>query len=330
MAAKTARERNVEELRAANDESLSPFIAADSEEERRSELETLLTQQVLPVVRKIVAQRQYGMLRSQDAEDITSSVVLRVMRRLQRVAFERAEAIERLTDFAASSTRNAIHDFLRRHFPERARLKDRVRYVLTHDRRFRTWSSAAGPACGLASWPESNATAPIPESFPRGDPAKTAEAVEALLRAGGGPLLVDDVVQTLAEAYCVPEQRSFDETAIADASHSHAVRLEGRQRLEALWRELLALPPQQRTALLLNLRDADGANAIALFALLGIASLEEVAAAIDVPLPRLAQLWPRLPLDDLSIASILGVTRQQVINLRLSARQRLARRLRKW
>jgi hypothetical protein len=32
----------------------------------------------------------------------------------------------------------------------------------------------------------------------------------------------------------------------------------------------------------------------------------------------------------MTIAPILGVTRQQVINLRLAARQRLARRLKKW
>jgi hypothetical protein len=40
----------------------------------------------------------------------------------------------------------------------------------------------------------------------------------------------------------------------------------------------------------------------------------------------LSALWDQLPLDDLSIAARLGVTRQQVINLRKAARARLARR----
>jgi DNA-directed RNA polymerase specialized sigma subunit len=39
-------------------------------------------------------------------------------------------------------------------------------------------------------------------------------------------------------------------------------------------------------------------------------------------------LWRRLPVSDLEIAERLGVTRQQVINLRQAARQRLARGLR--
>jgi hypothetical protein len=41
----------------------------------------------------------------------------------------------------------------------------------------------------------------------------------------------------------------------------------------------------------------------------------------------LDELWDELPLDDLKIAARLGMTRQQVINLRKSARARLARRM---
>jgi hypothetical protein len=52
----------------------------------------------------------------------------------------------------------------------------------------------------------------------------------------------------------------------------------------------------------------------------------ELAVALEMPPKVLAQLWNDLPLDDLAIASRLGLTRQQVINLRKSARARLARR----
>ncbi len=41
---------------------------------------------------------------------------------------------------------------------------------------------------------------------------------------------------------------------------------------------------------------------------------------------RLARLWNDLPLDDITLAGHLGLTRQQVINLRSDARRRLARR----
>jgi hypothetical protein len=325
-------ERDIDGLLAANDPLLRRLIATHSEDERRTALEAILTGHVVPVVRRIVQRQQSAdrLLRAQDAEDIGSTVVMRLVRRLQRVPFDRSEAIDRLDDFAAASTFNAIQDFLRLHFPQHTRLKNRVRYVLTRDERFRSWVSPAGAACALASWPETNQLGEPPSSWRHDDRARVADAVESLLRAAGAPLLVAAVVRTLAQAWSVADEHPAAWSDVADRGPSQAGQLESRQRLAALWRETRALPGRQRTALLLNLRDVDGGSAIALFPLMGVASLEEVAAAIELPLPRLAKLWPRLPLDDLTIASLLGVTRQQVINLRLAARQRLARKLEKW
>ncbi len=61
-----------------------------------------------------------------------------------------------------------------------------------------------------------------------------------------------------------------------------------------------------------------------------IATGEEIAAVLEIPAAELASLWPRLPLDDLTIAGRLDLTRRQVINLRKSARARLERRMRSW
>jgi hypothetical protein len=266
----------------------------------------------------------------QDAEDVTSTVVLRLVRRLQLIPFDRDEAIQHLADFTATSTYNVIHDFLRRHFPERERLKNRVRYVLANDSRFRTMQSAAGLACALKSWPETSDVGQVPASWGHDDPRAAASAIESLLQSAARPLLVSDVLRALAETWNISELRALPIDQLVEGGESQASQLEGRQRLEALWRETRALPAPQRAALLLSLRDVDGGSAIALFSLMGIASVNDVAAAIELPLRQLAKLWPRLPLDDLTIAPILGVTRQQVINLRVAARQRLARRLKKW
>jgi hypothetical protein len=59
---------------------------------------------------------------------------------------------------------------------------------------------------------------------------------------------------------------------------------------------------------------------------LGVASFREVAEALETTPEELAGLWNRLPLEDLEIATRLGLERQQVINLRCTARERLARR----
>jgi hypothetical protein len=65
-----------------------------------------------------------------------------------------------------------------------------------------------------------------------------------------------------------------------------------------------------------------------LIASAAIASVRKIAAALEWPAEDFANIWPRLPLSDLDIAQRLAVTRQQVINLRQAARQRLARRIR--
>jgi RNA polymerase sigma factor (sigma-70 family) len=101
-----------------------------------------------------------------------------------------------------------------------------------------------------------------------------------------------------------------------------------RDHLERLWGEIRELPPRQRAALLLNLRDDEGRGMIELWPQTGVAPLAELALALDLTEAALRELWPTLPRDDQWIAERLGVTRRQVINLRKCARERLARRLR--
>ena len=67
----------------------------------------------------------------------------------------------------------------------------------------------------------------------------------------------------------------------------------------------------------------------ALFAHTHIATLDELAEALELTLREFLELSNELPMEDSLMASHLGLTRQQVINLRTSARRRLARRMRR-
>ena len=67
---------------------------------------------------------------------------------------------------------------------------------------------------------------------------------------------------------------------------------------------------------------------LSLFPLFGIATFRELAEILDVSQAVLASLWTGLPCDDNTIGEMLGCARQQVINLRMAARKRLANRLR--
>ena len=91
----------------------------------------------------------------------------------------------------------------------------------------------------------------------------------------------------------------------------------------------LELPLRQRVALLLALRDSKVVDYLRL-PLIQIASIRQIAETLSMPAEQFATLWNQLPLEDAAIAELLGVTRQQVINLRKSARERLWRRTRQF
>jgi hypothetical protein len=80
-------------------------------------------------------------------------------------------------------------------------------------------------------------------------------------------------------------------------------------------------------ALLLNLRDQIGDSALRLLPSSGIATIRQIAGALEMQPEALAGLWRQLPIDDLQIAGMLSLTRQQIVNLRKSARDRLVRRM---
>jgi DNA-directed RNA polymerase specialized sigma24 family protein len=308
-----------------NDPVLLPLIEAGNESERRTAIECLLSQ-AKPVIASVIARNRTNALRADDADEIAATVALRLIRRLQSVA---ENAISNFNDFTARLAQNAVYELLRARFPARARLKNRLRYVLLRDERFATWLADDASIAGLRSWAgrmdlAHGASVPPLSSAPR----ETGDAIEAVLIRAGGPLALNDLTTIIAGLWGVSD-------AIPDdVPEPHVLpvieqQIDTRRRLGALWREIETLSPQQRAALLLNLRDSDGYNAVALFVAVGVTGIDDIAAALEMTTDQLSEVWNDLPLDDLTIASLLGKTRQQVINLRKSARERLARRVRK-
>jgi hypothetical protein len=152
--------------------------------------------------------------------------------------------------------------------------------------------------------------------------------LHAIFDEAAAPMLFDDLVRLAAELWSVSDaadRESVDRQQ--STARSPALELETRQTVEALWKEVRQLRENQRAALLLNLRDVKGANGVALLLISGVATMDEIAEAMGMPAERLAELWNDLPLDDLTIGGMLGISRQQVINLRKAARERLARRM---
>jgi DNA-directed RNA polymerase specialized sigma24 family protein len=315
------------------DPLLVAYLRASDPARREAALQDLLDVHVDPWLARLVAmQTRERDAPVTDAQDAVGDARLRLVRKLRRLASDPdSEPIGNLRDYVATTAHHVLDDQRRRRDPVRSRLDNRIRYVLTHTTTLALWGRDP-VLCGLARW-EGRPPVPMPGVEPL--PAQAADDASSLralltelLARAGGPVEIQALVDALARALGLAAQ-PFVPAAAADRGERHdpLARLEGRQYLQELWRQIAELPLRQRRALLLQLRLEDGESVARLLPVLGIASPAGLAAALELPEGELVTLWDQLPLDDQRIAAMLGASRQQVINLRKSARDRLARRM---
>ena len=319
------------------DALLRLFLSEPDPVESDSFLESLLTQHAQPQIRRIARQKLsfLGTSEYQDVDDISAEVVSELLRRLRELKDRGdVDTIKSFAAYTAAATYRAYNDYLRRKYPQRHRLKTRLRYVLSSNPRFSLWEDSTGTwLCGYREWMGCNTVGvPATNEFPeRLITGTSAELVAGIFDASGGPLEFDEVVTAAVDLKGLRdwpgEPNELDDLPAGEQESNVLERLQNRQWLGRLWKEISALPGAQRKALLLNLRADEGDSALALVPLAGIASIRQIAGLLEMAAEEMAALWNQLPIDDTAIAARLGLTRQQVINLRKSARERLARRM---
>lgn len=296
---------------------------------------TVVTDVVEPTVRRTL-NRSPGLAAA--ADDVVADVRLKLVERVRAWRDGTADPVDNLAGYAATVASHACYGLLRRRFPNRTRLRNRLRYLITHHPSMALREDPPGLwRCHLQTArraPAAGSTQRLTES-PRtfaetvgiSDTTPLPALVEGLLGACDMPVEFDRLVDAVAAILGVTDAPAAELEETADDGPRADVVLEQRASLRAVWAELVELPIRQRTALLLNMRDPEGGGVLDLLPGTGVVSLADIAAGLNLSTEELADLWSRLPLDDLAIAARLGITRQQVINLRKSGRARLARRL---
>ncbi len=341
------------------DDLLLPLLRAEADDAPHL-IERLVVEHAGPVIKQIIRSKLrlfFGQGRQQDAEDLHGEVLVQLLTRLQAFRSHPAEnAIGNFHGYVAVSAYNACHEYLRRKSPQHHQLKNRLRYLMTHHSGFALWESdKAIMLCGFERWRAAHRSdahsarlAQINDDLQsfeqtalagrRPERMSLADLAAAIFDWVGHPIELDQLVNLVARLCGVteplaPTQSDRDEDSLdpferlSDPRADVEAKVEAKMHLERIWVEITQLPIGQRTALLLNLRDERGGNAIALLPITGVASIRQIAEALAIPAVEFVHIWPRLPLDDDAIAARLGLTRQQVINLRLAARRRLLRRL---
>ena len=305
---------------------LCEFLSNEDVQASERLLSRVVAELAEPVVARVVAARVAG----PNAEDVRHDVLAELISRLRE--WKESGGGAQIRDFraySAAAARNGCDEYYRQLFPQRYRLQKRLRYLLGKDRRFALWESAGGQLMsGRREWhpfpvpPQADGPQPAWESS-----RQAAALIDGIFAETGSPVLFDDLVDRVAQRYGIADRTELAGEELAAAGSMHAT-LENRGWLRRLWSEVAELPARQRSALLLNLRDDRGGSALALLPLTGIASMRDIAATLGMAAEELARIWRELPWDDQRIGDKLSLTRQQIANLRKSARERLARRLR--
>ncbi len=331
------------------DALLEPLLVETSDDQADELLLQLINEHAEPVIKSIIRFKLrlgfYRAAQRAEADDIYQEVLLQLLAQLQRFRkLPGGHPISDLRGMAAIIAHRTCARWLRRQFPERHALKNRLHYLVTRQRGFALWQNADGQlVAGFAVWREQNIAgrrsldlqALSNLTGPSRSGKALADTVAAIFNHVPGPIELDELVSAVASLVGIGDQPieslADDEDAVASvadlAEPDPAWRIEKRMFLQRLWEELRQLPRNQRAALLLNLKEASGVGCITLFPATGIASLRQLADAVDMKPESFAELWNELPLEDTKIAELLGLTRQQVINARKAGRERLTRRL---
>lgn len=340
------------------DPSLLPFLDARNAREEAAALARLNDEQIEPTIRrglgyKLRIYRPHGEqnLQRPEFEEIYNDIQVRLLKRLRALKEDPARnQIMNLRGYVATVTRNTCDEYLRQRYPLRRSLKDKVRrHLISHDE-FALWQDAENDwFAGLSGWQDlnfaldqlANTDGELQERLKAEWQTVDVQRLElhdlltTIFEVAQSPLELDQLTELIAEFWGVEDHAveqldantyaSLDEQLFAEINP--ATIIERRQSLQLLWREICQLPRRQRVALLLNLRNPHGINVITLLPATGVATFEQIAQALEIPVAEFEELWSRLPLDDLHLAEYLGATRQQVINLRKTARERLLKRM---
>jgi DNA-directed RNA polymerase specialized sigma24 family protein len=346
----------VEKESARIDPLLEPLLSPAGGVEAERFLGRLITNHAEPVVESIIRYKLRlppGRTTGQgDSDDLRQEAVVQLVAELNKFRAQPDDhPISDVRGLAAVIAHRVCCRWMRRQFPERHTLKNRLYYLLTRQKGLALWRNQEKKLiAGFAAWKQLKRAATEGQIKQlSGDEqlvsrirllkterrqAEFSGVLAAIFNHLGSPVQFDKLVGFLAALLPIDEQ-PMESTAenddaigsVAAAGRDTAWQVEKRIFLQRLWEEVRRLPSNQRAALLLNLRGPEGGGCIALFPATGIASLRELAETLGMSADEFAGLWNDLPIDDARIAELLHLTRQQVINARKSARERLTRQL---
>lgn len=318
-------------------------------------LDNLIKEHAEPLIHKIIhAKLKLSPTKSikkagnDDANDLCQDAIIRLIAHLKQLRTNPIRfAISAFDEFVAKVTFNVYNNYIRTKYPHRHKLKRQLEHLLKSRKEFDLWKESSERLAGLAHWRDSNRYQTNPaalqtQSFVLAQLDDTlfnqiplSDLLAKFFEWANQPVAFDELVNVIAEVCGIKDSPQKDwpidrQVSIEQHSGEGIRKLEYREHLRLVWKEILALPIRQRFALLLNWKNSASDSFVSSLIIDGIASTTDIAKALEMDLANLEQIWDQLPLKDAAIGEMLGgLPGQAVANLRKSARERLARRIEK-
>src|SRR5689334_196569 len=122
------------------DALLLPLLEATDEAESQRLFAKLISEHADTVIKEIIKYKLRLSLVHSDAEDVYGEILLQILAELRE--FKKSPKNRPIKDFKSYVATIAYHtcyEYLREKYPQRSRLKDRLRYLLSHHKSFAMW-----------------------------------------------------------------------------------------------------------------------------------------------------------------------------------------------
>ncbi|HEY0726464.1 MAG TPA: hypothetical protein VGD38_00240, partial [Pyrinomonadaceae bacterium] len=201
------------------DALLEPLLRETSDDRAGEVLLQLINTHAEPVIKGVIRFKlRLSSTQRAEADDIYQEVILQLLALLQKFRkLPDGHPIGDLRGMAAVIAHRTCARWLRRQFPERHALKNRLHYLVTRQRGFALWQDADGQlVTGFAAWqeqklptrrlPESDALATHIRPPKTGTPQDLAGTVAAIFNHVRGPIEFDDLLIAASSLLGVSDQ----------------------------------------------------------------------------------------------------------------------------
>ncbi len=327
-----------------NDVVLLPFLSAESEIVSEECLNRLFEETVIPQIRKVLA--SYLTLTFDEKEEIQSDAQTRILKVLWKLRAGKnsfVKPINNLSAYTSTVTFNCRKDFILSKQPEWRRNDNRLRRMRDGGELI-FFTDGEGVQFVCLELQTENASemefdeivSQVCRKYPNHLFLKTQILAPSILKTANGALPKNILLKAILE---ITDAVNIEEIELPEEMFEYARKddfIAKRQKnyLRRIWDEIKTFPPNQRKVLILSLKESHRTEVVTLLLKKRIATIKEIADALEVNLEEFSEIFAKLPMSSAEIAEFLGIEdgensskEQKVDNLRSTARKLLRSRL---